>query len=208
MMLDQADLDALWDFADAAGSEARLRAAAAAESGTERAELETQVARALGLQERYAEADMILEAIGDQNPVVRVRVALERGRVRNSSGDPTGAAPLLREAASLAASTDLTFLRVDALHMLAIADAGQAEASTREALAVLEGVDDPRTLRWAVAVHNNAGWTLFDAGRFVEALGAFLKAKDAAVRWGTPQQVRFADEALEECRAAIAAAGR
>ena len=207
-MLIQADLDALWDFADAAGSEARLRAAAAAESGTVRAELETQVARAMGLQERYAEADMILEAIGDQAPVVRVRVALERGRVRNSSGDRAGAAPLLREAASLAASARLTFLRVDALHMLAIADSDHAEAWTREALAVLDGVEDPRTQRWAVALHNNAGWTHFDAGRFVEALSEFLQAKDAAVRWGTPQQVRFADEALEECRAAIASPGR
>lgn len=207
-MLIQADLDALWDFADAAGSEARLRAAAAAESGTVRAELETQVARAMGLQERYAKADMILEAIGDQAPVVRVRVALERGRVRNSSGDRAGAAPLLREAASLAASARLTFLRVDALHMLAIADSDHAEAWTREALAVLDGVEDPRTQRWAVALHNNAGWTHFDAGRFVEALSEFLQAKDAAVRWGTPQQVRFADEALEECRAAIASPGR
>jgi hypothetical protein len=207
-MLIQADLDALWDFADAAGSEARLRAAAAAESGTVRAELETQVARAMGLQERYAEADMILEAIGDQAPVVRVRVALERGRVRNASGDPAGATPLLREAASLAGSAGLTFLRVDALHMLAIADADHAEAWTREALAVLGGVDDPRTQRWAVALHNNAGRSHFDGRRFVEALSEFLQAKDAAVRWGTPQQVRFADEALEECRAAIASPGR
>jgi hypothetical protein len=207
-MLIQADLDALWDFADAAGSEARLRAAAAAASSTERAELETQVARAVGLQERFAEAEMILEAIGDQAPAVRVRVALERGRVRNSSDDPAAATPLLREAASLAGSAGLTFLRVDALHMLAIADADHAEAWTREALAVLDGVDDPRTQRWAVALHSNAGWAHFDAGRFVDALSEFLKAKDAAVRWGTPQQVRFADDALEECRTAIASPGR
>jgi len=205
--LAQADLDTLWDFSDAAASEARLRAAATAASGTDRAELDTQVARALGLQERYADAEAILAAVTDPAPVVHVRVLLERGRVRNSSGDPDGAVPLFREAADAAASAGLVLLRVDALHMLAIADAAHAADWTREALAVLDDVDDPRTLRWAVSLHNNAGWAHFDAGRLTDALDAFLKAKDAAARWGTAQQLVWADEALAECRAAIAVPG-
>lgn len=205
MTLGQADLDALWDFSDAAASEERLRDAAAAATGDDRAELETQVARALGLQERYAEGDAVLDALDAVTPVVRVRVALERGRLRNSSGDPDAAAPLFREAAEEAASAGLVFLHVDALHMLAIAEPARAAEWTAGGLAALDGVQDARTLRWTIALRNNAGWAHFDAGRLSDALAEFELARDAAVRWGTPQQVRWADEALDECRAAGAA---
>lgn len=201
MTISQSRLDELWDFADAAASESRLRDAAAAESdAVARAELDTQVARALGLQSRFAEAEATLDAIRSDADAVHVRIALERGRIRNSAGDPDAAAALFREAALAAASADLMFLRVDALHMLAIVqpDGGWVD----EALAVLTDVDDERTLRWRVALHNNAGWAHFDAGRFDDAIVAFEASRDAATRWGTPQQVQWADEAIAEARAA------
>ncbi len=87
--------------------------------------------------------------------------------------------------------------------MLAIADADGSARWTAEALALLATTDDPRTLRWNVALHNNAGWTLFDAGLFAEALTEFEFAREAAIRWGTPQQVQWADEAIAEARAAL-----
>lgn len=211
MGIGQAELDGLWDFSDAAASEARLRAAAERTTGADRAELRTQVARALGLQGRYAEADAELDQIeADSAPdaAVRVRVALERGRVRNSAGDPEAAVPLFSRAAEAAASAELLFLEVDALHMLAIADRPNADAWTDRALTALEGTDDPRTLRWRVGLSNNRGWAHFDAGRLDEALSAFLASRAAAVQWGTPQQVEWADEAIAEVRAAIDPAGR
>lgn len=209
MALRQQELDALWDFSDPAGSEARLRAAADAETdAATRAELETQVARALGLQERFAEGDAMLDAIpadlAARSSSVRARVLLERGRLRDSAGDADAAAALFREAADAAsASRDLVFLHVDALHMLAIADPSHTAEWTAQALDALEDGDDPRTLRWRVSLHNNAGWDHFDAGRLDEALAEFERAKDAAVRWGTPQQVQWADEAIAEATAAI-----
>lgn len=206
MAIAQSAVDALWDFDDPAASETRFAQAAAASHDTDRAELDTQRARALGLQERYVEADAVLDAITDRSPVVRVRVDLERGRVRSSSGDPEAAAELFRAAAAAAASADLTFLRIDALHMLAIVEAAHAQSWTAQALAELQSVDDPRTLRWQVSLRNNAGWAHFDAGRLHEALAEFEEAARAAERWGTPQQVRWADEAIAQCRAAIDAA--
>jgi len=209
MALRQQELDALWDFSHPAGSEARLRAAADAETdAATRAELETQVARALGLQERFAEGDAVLDAIpadlAARSSSVRARVLLERGRLRDSAGDADAAAALFREAADAAsASRDLVFLHVDALHMLAIADTSHTAEWTAQALDALEDGDDPRTLRWRVSLHNNAGWDHFDAGRLDEALAEFERAKDAAVRWGTPQQVQWADEAIAEATAAI-----
>lgn len=203
MTLTQAHLDALWDFGDAAASEARLRDATATADAEDTAELETQVARALGLQDRFAEGDRVLDAIDSDAAVVRTRVALERGRLRNSQGDTGAAVPLFVAAAETAASADLLFLRIDALHMLAIADADGSARWTAEALALLQNTDDPRTLRWSVALHNNAGWTHFDSGRFTEALTEFEHSRDAAIRWGTPEQVRWADEAIGEARAEL-----
>lgn len=200
MPLAQTRLDELWDFSDAPASEQRLRAAAEAASGAERAELLTQVARALGLQERFAEADAVLDEVAagpDADDVVRTRTALERGRLRNSAGDAPAAVPLFAAAERTAAAAGLTFLQVDALHMIAIASPDGA-AATDAALAVLEGVTDERTLRWLVGLHNNRGWARFDAGRYDEALASFVASREAAERWGTSQQVQWADEAIAE----------
>ena len=203
MTLAQARLDELWDFSDAADSEARLRAAAEAETdASTRAELQTQVARALGLQSRYDEADAVLDSVAIEDAAVAARAALERGRVRNSSGDPGGAVPYFLAAVDAASAAGLTFLQVDALHMLAVAEPDQADQWTAAGFAALDDVDDPRTLRWRVSLHNNAGWRLFDEGRIDEAVTSFEAARDAATRWGTPQQVQWADEALAEVRAA------
>lgn len=202
MTLAQARLDELWDFSDAADSEARLRAAAEAETdASTRAELQTQVARALGLQSRYDEADAVLDSVAIEDAAVAARAALERGRVRNSSGDPGGAVPYFLAAVDAASAAGLTFLQVDALHMLAVAEPDQADQWTAAGFAALDDVDDPRTLRWRVSLHNNAGWRLFDEGRIDEAVTSFEAARDAATRWGTPQQVQWADEALAEVRA-------
>lgn len=196
-------LDALWDFADPAASEARLRAAAAdAHDDADRAELATQVARALGLQERFAEGDAVLDAITSDVPAVTARVLLERGRLRNSEGDADAARAFFLRSADAAASADLLFLRVDALHMLAICDAERGDEWTREALTLLDGTSDPRTLRWNVALHNNAGWAHLDAQQYAEAVSSFEAARAAAVKWGTPQHVAWADEALAEARSA------
>jgi tetratricopeptide (TPR) repeat protein len=203
MTLAQTRLDELWDFSDPSASEARLRLAAEQETdAATRAELQTQVARSLGLQERFAEADAVLDAVTIDDAAVAARAALERGRVRNSSGDREAALPYFLAAADAASGSGLTFLEVDALHMLAIADPDQAEEWTAAAFAALEGDPDARTLRWNVSLHNNAGWRHFDAGRLDEALTSFEAARDAATRWGTPQQVQWADEALAEAREA------
>ncbi|MFN8521416.1 MAG: hypothetical protein U0667_19005 [Chloroflexota bacterium] len=113
--------------------------------------------------------------------------------------------PLFEEAAALSTQAGLRFLRVDALHMLAIAsgtDVAAAEAWTERALALLVGEPDARTRRWAVSLRNNLGWTRFDAGDLDGALMAFRAALDAALRDGTQQQVTWANEAIAECEAA------
>jgi len=209
--LAQNTLDDLWDFSDASGSEQRIRAALATSTdAAETRELRTQLARALGLQERFTEAHGMLDALDLDDPEVAVRYSLERGRLHNSAGAPVEAARHFRRAAELSAPPappELTFLRIDALHMLAIAEPEGAEDHTAQAIRELAAVDDPRTLRWLVGLHNNLGWHRFDAGDTAGALEEFEASMDAAERYGTPAQVAMAAEAIAEARAASGETG-
>jgi len=154
--LTQQQLDELWDFGDATGSEERFRAAiAAASSPITEAELGTQLARALGLQERYREGDDVLDAIPEADPVVTARRLIERGRLRNSSGHPDVAIPLFEEALAAAAAADHEFLEIDAAHMLAIAQPDRAQHWIARAFETVNETTDARTKRWAVSLHNN-----------------------------------------------------
>ncbi|WP_427134275.1 hypothetical protein [Pseudarthrobacter sp. S9] len=200
-MLDQQTLDRLWDSDNPELSEARFRAAIAEEGfdADERAELTTQLGRAIGLQGRFEEADALLDSIDGDEPTVAVRVLLERGRLLNSSGQAAMAVPLFEQAAELADHLGEEFLAVDALHMLAIADSAHAETWRRSALEYASTVHDPRTKRWMVALHNNLGWTLHDAGRCTEAMVEFQLAEQWAERVGTPRQQELAREAINAC---------
>lgn len=200
-MLDQQTLDRLWDFDDPALSEARFREATNDPSfdADERAELATQLGRAIGLQGRYEEADALLDAVDGDEPTVAVRVLLERGRLLNSAGRAEMAVPLFEQAAELADHLGEEFLAVDALHMLALADSAHAEIWTRSALEYASTVHDERTRQWLVALHNNLGWTLHDAGRCTEAMVEFQLAEQWAGRVGTPRQQELAREAIQAC---------
>jgi len=210
MSISQEDLDALWNFSDPVASEAAFRGAiSTTDEPVSRAVLGTQLARALGLQERYDEADRVLEGIDAPVPAIRARVALERGRLRNSGGHPEDAVAFFEIAASVVEAANEPFLLVDALHMLGIADAERGEVHTTRALEVLDTLDaasDRRTQRWRVALHNNRGWALFDAGELSEALHEFEQALRDAEEFGTEEQRGWAREAIEECLEAIDAA--
>jgi hypothetical protein len=145
--INQTLLDTLWDFHDPAASAERFRRAEQdpAYDDNARAELQTQLARALGLQGEFDEGHAVLDELdaldgidGAQSPSARVRarVALERGRLYRSAGAPELAVPLFTLAAREAASAGAQFIALDALHMLALSDAGHEEEWTIEGLLV------------------------------------------------------------------------
>jgi tetratricopeptide (TPR) repeat protein len=198
-------LDRLWDFSDPAASELRFAAEAASEPHTdaERAELRTQQARALGLQERFDAGRDLLDSLGQStDPAVRTRVRLEAGRLLKSSGNPDAAVHQFEEAAALAEAAALPFLQVDALHMLAIADKARSGEWAAQAIDRAQSAPDDRTRRWLISLYNNLGWSYFDAGDLDQAMAAFLQAQDWAERLGSDQQRVWASEAIEECAAA------
>lgn len=261
-MISQGLLAEFWDFADPVLSEQRFRKhlSGADFSASERAELTTQLARALGLQGRFAEGLALLEALAagrsshsavlaDSHPTaedgpsagasaaadtnssattapsvvaastarkptvrdldqfdqdeaaVTVRILLENGRLLNSAGQPAESVQLFKRAADLAAHNGLDFLRVDALHMLAIVDAHRVQAWTEAALAAVEAAsgspaERQRIARWRISLLNNLGWALHDVGEHPSALEAFESALGAAKEFGTEQHVFSARWAL------------
>lgn len=185
------DLTELWNFDDPAGSEQRLRAAQVEAPETEAAVLQTQVARALGLQGRYAEALAVLDGIECTDPEVTVRSLLERGRVYRSRGDVAAAAPLF-EAAVAAADQGLEGLAIDAMHMVALTLKGDDQiAYTRGILDRARASRDPSARRWLASLLNNLGMAYSDQGEWQLALQTFEEAL-AERRTGSDLEATFA----------------
>lgn len=187
------DPNELWDFDDPAGSEQRFRQAVDTAEGSDRLVLLTQVARALGLQERYGEGHAVLDQLAVDNPEVVTRTALERGRLLRSSGDPEAARPHFEAAAASAGAAGLEALEVDALHMVAlVAPAEDRQRLTEEALAVARASTDQATRDWEASLLNNLGMVHADAGDWTAALAAFEEALVACERIGDPGRTRVA----------------
>jgi tetratricopeptide (TPR) repeat protein len=205
-MITQELLDELWNIGDPAGSERRFAAEAASATHTdaERAELRTQQARALGLQERFAAGQALLDSLGQaaDDAAVGTRVRLETGRLRSSAGNAAAAVAEFEAAAALAESGGLLFLQVDALHMLAIADGARSREWAVQAIELALTAPDDRTRRWLVSLNNNLGCSYSDDGDLDQAMVAFLQAQQWAEQVGTDQQRVWAREAVEECAAA------
>lgn len=188
----------LWDFGDPELSVERFRAATAA-GPVEAAELATQLARALGLAGRRADAEAVLDGVAVVAPVVGVRVALERGRLRNSAGESAEAVPWFEAALDQAIAAGEEDLAVDAAHMLAIADAPRAAEWTHRGIQLAERASDDRVRRWLIALHNNLGWTFHEAGAYPDALTEFEQAADAAEQFGSVDQRQIAQWSIARC---------
>jgi tetratricopeptide (TPR) repeat protein len=187
------DPRALWDFDDPAASGERFLDAADDADEPDKTAWLTQYVRALGLQEKYDEATKILDRLESDAPEAATYLALERGRVLNSSGRPAEARPLFESAVRTAEAGGLDALHVDALHMVAIVapPEEQHEINTR-ALAVARGSSDRRARDWDASLLNNIGMTYADAGDFEQALPTFQEALTACERIGDPGRIRIA----------------
>lgn len=221
------DFDRLWDYDHPDVSERAFReillTADDASAEPYRLELLTQIARAQGLQRRFADAHQTLDeveaSLTDASTRVRLRYLLERGRVLNSSGMPDKASPLFLQAWELGSSQGEDALAIDAAHMLGIVEAPETQmAWNLRALELAEQSPDPRAQRWLGALYNNIGWTYHDQGQYEEALVTFRRAlewREAAgeakaitiARWSVARALRSLDryeEALAIQRSLLA----
>jgi tetratricopeptide (TPR) repeat protein len=183
-----------WDFDDLDATERRFRDL--------RAEALTQLARVQGLREEYAAGDRLLDEVDEDAPRVRIRVDLERGRLRRSAGDRVAALPFFERAFAAAAAAGEDWLAGDAAHMAALAapDRDGFVAWTNRGLGLAERSE--QAAYWAGPLLNNLAWELFDAEEYEQALDVFERA--LVVREREPENVA----ALEHAREAVAEAKR
>lgn len=191
------DVDALWNFSDPEASEARFHAALTTAQGDDALILRTQIARTLGLRQRYDEAhrelDAIEPALAAAGVEPRVRAWLERGRTLRSSGKPAEGKPLFARAFATADAAKLEGLAADALHMIALVEPRLDEriAWNRRTIEYARKASDARAQGWQAAAHSNIGNDLREAKRFDDSLVAFRDALAAYERAGRADEVRI-----------------
>jgi tetratricopeptide (TPR) repeat protein len=205
-----------WDFHDPAATEKKFVAMADSLKADPAAALlvRTQVARAQGLQMRYDDANATLDLVqrdlfavkpaAEAELHLQARERIERGRVLNTSGDPTKARPLFEQAFALADSARQEGLAVDAAHMVAIAafnDSAHADALAwnERALALAEASKDPEARRWRASLLNNLAWTHHDMKDYKAALPLFERALAARREEEDVRSVREARWAVARC---------
>jgi tetratricopeptide (TPR) repeat protein len=188
----------LWDFDDLDATEARFRAL--------RAEALTQLARVEGLRDRFEEGDRLLDEINEQDARVRIRVDLERGRLRRSSGEKEAALPLFESAFAQALDAGEDWLAGDAAHMCALAapDMDGFIAWTTRGIELAESSD--AAAYWLGPLLNNLGWEYFDAGEHEQALEVFERALEVRLR--DPENAAAIEHAREAVAEALEALGR
>ncbi len=190
------DIDSLWDYDLPAASEARFRELLPTAAPDVRAELLTQIARAHGLQRRFDDAHRTLDDMAAAESLAgrpRVRYLLERGRVVNSSGDPSAARPWFEEAYVAAGEANEAVLAIDAAHMVAIvAPPDEALAWNLRALEQAETSADERARRWRGSLLNNIGWSYHAAGDYAAALDYLTRALEFRREHGPTEALRVA----------------
>ena len=147
----------------------------------------------------------MLDEIASESPRVRIRVDLERGRLRRSSGDKQAALPLFESAYAAARAAGEDWLAGDAAHMCALAapDRDGFLEWTNRGLELAESSD--AAAYWLGPLLNNLGWEHFDAGEHQQALEVFERALEVRERDPeNPAAIAHAREAVEEARRALA----
>ena len=159
-----------------------------------------------GLRGNFEEGDRLLDRdAAEQDPRVRIRVDLERGRLRRSSGDKEAALPLFESAFAAAVEAGEDWLAGDAAHMCALAapDRDGFVAWTNRGIELAEPSE--AAAYWLGPLLNNLGWEHFDAGEHEQALDVFERALEVRERDPeNPAAIKLAREAVEEARRALA----
>ncbi len=179
------DFDKLWDYNEPAQTEQKFREVLAGISPRQTSEYElelrTQIARTLGLQQKFEAAHHILDQIeselNPEFPIAKIRYLLERGRTLNSSGKQEESLPLFLEAWGSGLDAKADFYAVDAAHMLGIVTPQDEQLLWHEkAMNLAEKSLDKRARGWLGSLYNNIGWTYHGMQEFDKAMVVFQKA--------------------------------
>jgi tetratricopeptide (TPR) repeat protein len=205
-------INKLWDFNDPKASEERFRSRLTEEEKNSaslelRMEIMTQIARAEGLQQKFDEAHKTLDTVETalktlQSPLVETRYYLERGRAFNSSNHPKEAKEEFLKALAAGEKNALDYYAIDAIHMIAIAEADSSLEWSERGIKMAETSKDERAKLWLGTFYNNTGWTYFNKNEYQTALDLFIKYEQERTkrndepgariaRWSQAKMYRF-----------------
>ena len=185
------DLDSMWDFRQPAVSEERFRAALKSATGDDALILQSQVARTYMLRGDFDTARDLLAAteasVQAAGPEARARYWLESGRSYASHRHPpdtqtAATRQLARDAYMralvIAKGANLDAVAIDILHMLPFVDTDPSQQLdwNRQALAMVEASEQEQARRWEPSIRSNLGESLYDLGRYDEALEQFRQS--------------------------------
>ncbi|WP_187143131.1 tetratricopeptide repeat protein [Terriglobus albidus] len=198
------EIDALWSIRDPVNGEIKLKKALT-EYPASADELHTQIARSQGLQGRFHEAwEEIAKVSTTPHEVVQIRVQLESGRLKNTSGDTKESQAHFLKAFALAKQGHFDFYAVDAAHMLGIVSEGQESIQWNEkALKLAANSKNERARKWRGSLLNNLGWSYFNMGDFNTALVTFESALEFQQTTGNPVRIRIPRWAVARCLRAL-----
>lgn len=193
-------IDALWKMDDPeAGVKDLLTALAQHPESAD--EIHTQICRCLGLLGKFPEGwNELAKVAANPSGIAAVRVQLESGRLKNSSGNPQAAKLCFEKALDLATKGRFDFYAVDAAHMLAIVTSGDESIRWGEtALKMAAKSKDDRAKRWRGSLLNNLAWTYHDKGDYSKALKTFKEAESFQETNGNPVALRISKWAVARC---------
>ena len=187
------DLDSMWDFRQPTVSEERFRGALRSASGDDVLILQTQIARTYMLRGDFDAARGLLVAtqasVQAAGPEARARYWLETGRSYASHRHPPGtqtaatrqlARDAYMRALAIAKGANLDAVAVDTLHMLPFVETDPAQQFewNRQALAMVEASKQEQARKWEPSIRSNLGESLYDLGRYDEALEQFRRSTE------------------------------
>lgn len=211
LLTDLPDFDKLWDYGNPAETEKKFREIRRqmAEGKWQKEnsyllELETQIARTLGLQMKFEEAhkvlDEVMKKIEPTQYTVRVRYMLERGRAYNSSGEKEKAKEIFESCYHQAKKYKLDEYAVDAAHMMGIVEKGNESLKWNEiAIKDAEESKDEKAKRWLGSLLNNTGWTYHDMKEYERALTLFEKALEFRKEQKKDSEIRIMKWCVARC---------
>jgi tetratricopeptide (TPR) repeat protein len=177
------DFDRLWNYSRPEETEQKFRELlpAVEKSGnlSHLLQLQTQIARCQGLQGKFDDAQLTLDAIEkqltDDVPTAQIRYLLERGRAFNSSNQSDKAKPLFVAAWEKASAVKEWSYAIDAAHMVAIveSDVNKQVDWNLEALALAKK-ESPQQ-KWLPSIWNNLGESYRVRKDYDKALDCFQK---------------------------------
>ena len=187
-----------WNFDDPAASELVFRdLLETTTNAVDRVVVQTQIARALGLQGKFEEGMSLIDSLADVDHTTLAWRAIEMGRLHRSKGEiePAGANFILAMSQSDQHEEEnpdpvLESLHFDAIHMYALVLSPADQITfTKDALSKLSESPNPLVRRWSVTFLNNLGMAYCEVGDWQSAYAAFLDAQGDARQLGDPNRI-------------------